>query len=40
LLGISLLAGNAFAHAAAAPYKVLDPTKLMGNGRIDYGCRR
>jgi hypothetical protein len=35
LLGISLLAGNAFAQDAA-PYKVLDTTQLMGNGGIDY----
>jgi glutamine cyclotransferase len=35
LLGIGLLAGNAFAQEAA-PYKVLDTTQLMGNGGIDY----
>jgi glutamine cyclotransferase len=36
LLGIGLLAGNAFAQDSAAPYKVLDTTQLMGNGGIDY----
>ena len=36
LLGIGLLAGNVFAQDAAAPYKVLDTTQLMGNGGIDY----
>jgi CheY-like chemotaxis protein len=35
LLGIGLLAGNAFAQSDA-PYKVLDTTQLMGNGGIDY----
>jgi DNA-binding beta-propeller fold protein YncE len=35
LLGIGLLAGNAFAQSDP-PYKVLDTTKLMGNGGIDY----
>ena len=35
LLGIGLLAGNAFAQSAV-PYKVLDTTQLMGNGGIDY----
>jgi glutamine cyclotransferase len=36
LLGIGLLASSAFAQDAAAPYKVLDTTQLMGNGGIDY----
>src|SRR5271154_1972982 len=35
LLGIGLLAGNAFAQSDA-PYKVLDTTQIMGNGGIDY----
>jgi glutamine cyclotransferase len=35
LLGIGLLAGNAFAQDGA-PYKVLATTQLMGNGGIDY----
>ena len=35
LLGIGLLSGNAFAQAAA-PYQVLDTTKLMGSGGIDF----
>src|ERR1700691_5135917 len=35
LLGIGLLAGNAFAQSDA-PYKVLDTTQLMGSGGIDY----
>jgi len=35
LLGIGLLAGNAFAQSAA-PYKVLDTTQLMGSGGVDY----
>jgi DNA-binding beta-propeller fold protein YncE len=35
LLGIGLLAGNAFAQTDT-PYKVLDTTQLMGNGGIDY----
>ncbi len=37
LLGIGLLAGNAFAQSDA-PYRVLDTTKLMGSGGIDYVC--
>jgi DNA-binding beta-propeller fold protein YncE len=36
LLGIGLLAGNVLAQDAGTPYKVLDTTQLMGNGRIDY----
>jgi DNA-binding beta-propeller fold protein YncE len=36
LLGIGLLAGNAFAQDSTTPYKVLDTTQLMGNGGIDY----
>jgi DNA-binding beta-propeller fold protein YncE len=36
LLGISLLTGHVLARDSAAPYKVLDTTQLMGNGRIDY----
>jgi DNA-binding beta-propeller fold protein YncE len=36
LLGISLLTGHVLAQDSAAPYKVLDTTQLMGNGRIDY----
>jgi DNA-binding beta-propeller fold protein YncE len=36
LLGIGLLAGNAFAQDATTPYKVLDTTQLMGSGGIDY----
>lgn len=36
LLGIGLLAGNAFAQDSTIPYKVLDTTQLMGNGGIDY----
>ena len=35
-MGISLLTGNARAEDAAAPYKVLATTQLMGNGGIDY----
>jgi hypothetical protein len=35
-LGIALLAGNVLAQEATAPYKVLDTTKLMGSGGIDY----
>src|SRR5271154_2331775 len=35
LLGIGLLAGNAFAQSDA-PYKVLDTTQLMGSGGVDY----
>jgi DNA-binding beta-propeller fold protein YncE len=35
LAGIGLLAGNALAQTES-PYKVLDTTRLMGNGRIDY----
>jgi DNA-binding beta-propeller fold protein YncE len=37
LLGIGLLAGNAFAQSDT-PYKVLDTAQLMGNGGIDYVC--
>lgn len=33
---IGLLAGNVFAQGSDTPYKVLDTTQLMGNGRIDY----
>ena len=36
LFGLGLLAGNLPAKESAAPYKVLDTTKLMGNGGIDY----
>src|SRR5450432_4808203 len=36
LLGIGLLNGTVFAEEAAAPYKVLDTTKLMGSGGIDF----
>src|SRR5450755_2609557 len=36
LVGIGLLAGNAFAQDSNIPYKVLDTTQLMGNGGIDY----
>jgi DNA-binding beta-propeller fold protein YncE len=36
LLGLGLLAGNVLAQDAAAPYKVLDTTKLMGSGGTDY----
>jgi DNA-binding beta-propeller fold protein YncE len=36
LLGIGLLAGNVLAQDSATPYKVLDTTKLMGSGGIDY----
>ena len=36
LLGLGLLAGNVPAQDAAAPYKVLDTTRLMGNGGTDY----
>jgi DNA-binding beta-propeller fold protein YncE len=36
LLGIGLLTGTVFAEEAAAPYKVLDTTKLMGSGGIDF----
>src|ERR1700691_6234819 len=35
LLGIGLLAGNAFAQSDA-PYKVLDTTQIMGSGSVDY----
>src|SRR5580704_12155455 len=34
--GIGLLAGQVLAQDASAPYKVLDTTKIMGNGGIDY----
>jgi DNA-binding beta-propeller fold protein YncE len=36
LAGIGLLAGNVLAQDATTPYKVLDTTRLMGNGGIDY----
>jgi DNA-binding beta-propeller fold protein YncE len=36
VLGISLLAGNVLAQDSATPYKVLDTTKLMGSGGIDF----
>src|SRR6202142_3937050 len=36
LLGIGLLASNVLAQDSATPYKVLDTTKLMGTGGIDY----
>jgi glutamine cyclotransferase len=37
LLGLGLLTGNLPAQdAAAVPYKVLDTTKLMGDGGIDF----
>src|ERR1022692_1026633 len=36
LLGISLVAGNVLAQDSATPYKVLDTTKLMGSGGIDF----
>ena len=36
LLGLGLLAGNVLAQEPTAPYKVLDTTKLMGNGGMDY----
>jgi glutamine cyclotransferase len=36
LLGVGLLAGNALAQDATAPYKVVATTQLMGNGGIDY----
>ena len=36
LLGIGLLASNVLAQGSNTPYKVLDTTKLMGNGGIDY----
>src|SRR6202142_3913319 len=36
LLGIGLLASNVLAQDSATPYKVLDTTKLMGSGGIDY----
>jgi len=35
-LGIGLLAGTVSARVAAAPYRVMDTTQLMGTGRIDY----
>jgi DNA-binding beta-propeller fold protein YncE len=36
LLGIGLLVGNVLAQDSTTPYKVLDTTKLMGNGGIDF----
>ena len=36
LLGIGLLAGNVLAQDSNNPYRVLDTTKLMGSGGIDY----
>jgi DNA-binding beta-propeller fold protein YncE len=36
--GIGLLAGNVLAQNSTSPYKVLDTTKLMGNGGIDCFC--
>ena len=36
MLGLGLMAGNVSAQDSATPYKVLDTTKLMGNGGIDY----
>jgi glutamine cyclotransferase len=36
LVGIGLLAGNAFAQDSTTLYKVLDTQQLMGNGGIDY----
>src|SRR5271170_3359427 len=36
LAGIVLASGHAFAQNSDAPYKVLDTTKVMGNGGIDY----
>lgn len=36
LAGIGLLAGNVLAQDTTTPYKVLDTTRLMGNGGIDY----
>src|ERR1022692_117011 len=36
LLGIGLLTGNVLAQDSATPYKVLDTTKLMGSGGIDF----
>lgn len=35
LLGLGLLAGNAFAQTET-PYKVLDTTQVMGTGGVDY----
>ena len=34
--GIGLLAGNVLAQNSGTPYKILDTTRLMGNGGIDY----
>jgi YVTN family beta-propeller protein len=36
VVAIGMLAGAALAQDAAAPYKVLDTTQVMGNGGIDY----
>jgi hypothetical protein len=36
LAGIGLLAGKVLAQDTTTPYKVLDTTRLMGNGGIDY----
>lgn len=36
LAGIVLASGHAFAQNTDAPYHVLDTTKIMGNGGIDY----
>ncbi len=36
LAGIGLLAGKVLAQDSSTPYKVLDTTRLMGNGGIDY----
>ena len=36
LLGVGLLGSNVLAQDTANPYKVLDTTKLMGSGGIDF----
>jgi DNA-binding beta-propeller fold protein YncE len=36
LFGIGLLAGNVLAEDSAPPYKVLDTTRIMGEGGVDF----